>query len=73
MTFEELQRSRDAWQETARFHCNNEAYWRGLVMQIGDLFGDDAKRSDDGSMQEDPIGPRVVELVQKMVSERRSA
>jgi hypothetical protein len=66
---DEAVRSAQAWEESAAFHLRNEQFWRGLVMQIGEPFGVAAKTSDDGSIQEDVLGLKVPELVEKMRAE----
>lgn len=57
------ERERDAWIETAAQHCRNEEYYRGLVVQIGRLFGVAAMTSDDGSVQDHVLCAKVPELV----------
>ena len=51
------------WYDTAAQHCRNEEYYRGLVQEIGLLFGEDAFISDDGSIQQDVLCAKVPELV----------
>ena len=63
---EQLTRERDNWVETARLHCKNEVYYRSLCEEIGKLFGWDACRSDDGSLQQDIICLKVPEMVRKL-------
>lgn len=59
-----------AWHDTALFHAQNEDYWRGLLMQIGEHLPE-SYVSDDGSVQQDPIGPSVVErVVQKLTKQQ---
>lgn len=60
---ERAENERDAWIETARQHARNEDFYRGVVRQIGELFGDAAKTSDDGSVQQDVLALKVPELV----------
>ena len=62
-----LERERDAWIETAAQHCRNEAYYRGLVIKIGETLGKSAYISDDGSEQQDVLCARVPELVQELL------
>ena len=51
----ELERERDAWQaDCAQGHRNTDFY-RGLVAQIGEMFGKEAYISDDGSIQQDVL------------------
>jgi hypothetical protein len=60
-----VERVLKAWYETAMQHCRNEEYYRGLVQQIGELFGAVAYVSDDGSVQQDVLCAKVPELVQR--------
>lgn len=53
----------DRWFETAQQHCRNEEYYRGLIIKIGELFGVEARTSDDGSIQQDVLCAKVPELV----------
>ncbi len=43
----------------------NRNYYRGLVTQIGELFGVESRISDDGSVQDDVLCAKVPELVQR--------
>lgn len=65
---ERLTRERDAWIETARQHCGNEEYYRGLVQRIGKTFGVAAYTSDDGSVQQDVLCAKVPELAESSES-----
>ena len=66
----EVERTRDAWMETAAFHHRNEEYYRGLVIQIGEMLPlPDAYVSDDGSGQDSVLCAKVPELVQALVAE----
>lgn len=62
-TIEEAIAYRNAWYETALQHCNNEEYYRGLVVRIGGLLGAPACTGDDGILQQDVICAKVPELV----------
>lgn len=53
---------RDSWKETARQFYRSADYHRGLVDAIGELFGQEAKTSDDGSIQDDVLCAKVPEL-----------
>ena len=64
----ELEQERDNWIETAKQHCRNEDYYRGLVVSIGVLFGPVAYTSDDGSVQLDVLCAKVPELVEQALS-----
>src|SRR5579872_1860059 len=58
-----------AWQETARQYCRNTEFYRGLVEMIGEQFGDAAKTSDDGSLQQSVLALKVPELVASLRDE----
>lgn len=55
-----------AWMESTAFHLTNEQYYRGLVVQIGDIIGPESKIANDGSVMEDVLCAKVPELIQKM-------
>ena len=57
-----------AWMDTAAQHCRNEAYYRDLVIEIGEMLGPDAFISDDGSIQQDVLCAKVPELVRKVIN-----
>lgn len=55
-----------AWEDTALRHARNEGFYQGIVNKIGAHFGDAAKRSDDGSLQEDVLALKVEPLVAQL-------
>ena len=57
------QRERDGWREDAERGMRNQEYYRGLLVKIGDMFGDEARRDDTGAVGEDVICCKVPELV----------
>lgn len=59
-----------AWMETAAQAYRNEDFYRGIVVQIGEMFGDAAKTSNDGSIQQDVLALKVAPLVKRFLSER---
>jgi hypothetical protein len=61
----------EAWAETARQQLRNTEYYRGLVVSIGELFGEEARTADDGTVMEDVLCAKVPELVRHL--ERRLA
>jgi len=65
----EKESERDNWMETARQHLKNEEFYRELVVQIGEKFGDIAYISDDGSVQEDVLCLKVPELVSDLTEQ----
>lgn len=54
------------WIETAAQHLDNEQFYHNIVTQIGEMFGQEAKTSDDGSIQEDVLALKVPELVKEL-------
>jgi hypothetical protein len=58
-----LEAEKEGWKETAKQHCKNEDYYRGLVQEIGKHFGAYAYTSDDGSIQQDILCAKVPDLV----------
>ncbi len=70
---ETAERERDAWTETARQHCINEGYYRGIVISIGKLLGPEAFTCDDGSKSEDVLCAKVYEVLESQLSELRQA
>jgi hypothetical protein len=60
--------ARSAWKETARQHCQNEEYYRGLLDEIGNILGPEAFISDDGSVQQDVVRAKLPELVRSRLS-----
>jgi len=67
------EQERDNWKHTAEQHCRNEQFYRGIIDEIGALFGDAAKTSDDGTIQDHVLALRVPELVRAAVMDRDSA
>lgn len=59
------------WMDTAAQHSRNEEFYRGLLGQIGEMFGDEAYRSDDGSLQDSVLALKVPGLVAKALADRR--
>lgn len=53
----------NAWYDTAAQMSRNSDYYRGLVVKIGKMFGEEAYISDDGSVQDDVLCAKVPELV----------
>lgn len=57
------------WMDSAAQFGRNADFYHGIVTQIGEMFGDAAKTSNDGSVQEDVLALKVPELVKKLLSE----
>lgn len=53
------------WVDTALLNQRNAEYYRRLVVEIGDNFGDEAKIADDGEVHESVLCAKVPELVKK--------
>lgn len=56
----------DSWKGTAAQCQRNSDFYRGLVVKIGEMFGDAAKTSNDSNVQEDVLALKVPELVQAL-------
>lgn len=56
------------WLDTAAQMSRNADFYRGIVHQVGEMFGDAAKLSDDGSVQQEVLALKVPELVQALVA-----
>ena len=55
------------WYDTAAQNQRNTDYYRGLVQEIGKIFGDAAYLSDGGSVQQDVLCAKVPELVKALL------
>lgn len=53
----------DAWQETAERESRGVAYYRSLVVNIGETIGEAAYIADDGGRADDVLCAKVPELV----------
>lgn len=52
-------------------HCNDAEFYHGIVTRIGELYGDAAKRCDDGTTSQDVLALVVPELVETSVNQFR--
>jgi hypothetical protein len=59
------------WEHTARMHYDNECYYRGLLVNIGEMFGADARTQDDGNIIDDVLVSKVPELVQELMKNNK--
>lgn len=66
----QAERERDNWIDEAGHHCDGAQFYKGLLRKIGSHFGDMAKTSDDGTLQEDVLSLKVPELVSAALQER---
>jgi hypothetical protein len=57
------------WQETAGQAMRDRDFYRSIVTQIGEMFGDAAKTSDDGTVQQDVLALKVPECVRRLQAE----
>ena len=65
-----LRRSIKLWQDFAAQSEKNTDYYRGLLVQIGEMFGEDAHIADDGSRMEDVLCAKVPQLVEQALVHR---
>ena len=68
--FDRLLHGSTAWEESARLYAGNAEFYRGLVREIGAMFGPVAYTSDDGSVQDEVLALKVPELVAAALAER---
>lgn len=61
-----------AWMDTAASACRDVEFYRNIVCEVGEMFGEEAKISDDGSIQQDVLALKVPELVKRLLSENQS-
>ena len=66
----QLTAERDAWIESAAMMDGDARFYQSIVKQIGGLFGEAARTSDDGSIQQDVLALKVPELVEALQAER---
>lgn len=59
--------SREGWESVARDMAKNCDFWHGIVLQVGEMFGVEAKTADDGSIMEDVLALKVPELVRALL------
>jgi hypothetical protein len=64
-----LGEERNAWEQEAKAAMANTDYYRGLVIKIGEMFGEAAKTQDDGGKVEDVLCAKVPELVEAALKE----
>ena len=65
---EECVRLLAAWLDTAAQNQRNADFYRGLVVEVGEMFGEAAKTSDDGSRQDSVLALKVPELVRELLA-----
>lgn len=72
-TIARLEGERDGWERTAADMANGMAFYRDIVRQAGQHFGPAVYTSDDGSVQDEVLAPKVPELAAAVVAERDEA
>lgn len=53
------------WMDASAQAYRDADFYRGIIREIGEMFGVEAKTSDDGSVQQDVLALKVPELVSK--------
>lgn len=66
-TLEEAVLQRNAWVDSAMRFSLNEEFYRNIVVQIGEMFGREARIADDGSEPGGVLCLKVPELVQALI------
>ena len=66
-----LIKERDAWIDTARQHATNEQFYRNILVDIGTMLGPEVYKSDDGTIQDEPLILKIKELIKPLT--RRSS
>jgi hypothetical protein len=59
-----------AWMDTAAQFSRNEDYYRGLVVQIGEMLGDPAFTDDAGELHDSVLCAKVPALVREALAKR---
>ncbi len=59
-----------AWMDSAAMFHRNEEYYRGLVCEIGRMFGDAAYTDDAGELHDSVLCAKVPELVREALEKR---
>jgi len=67
---ERLTKDRDGWVESAKQYSNGLEFYRDLLCRVGNMFGVEARTSDDGSVQQDVLALKVPDLVYRAITER---
>ncbi len=59
------------WMSLAEQRARNSDFYQNIVIEIGAMFGNAAKTSDDGAIQETVLALKVPELVGQALNELR--
>lgn len=65
---ENMNEHRCGWYDTAAEMSRNAEFYRGIVIQIGEMFGPAARTADDGTVTEDVLALKVSELVASLLA-----
>lgn len=63
----EAEQGDKGWKDMAAQMSRNAEYYRGLVIKIGDMFGEAAYTADDGSKSQSVLCAKVPELVEALI------
>jgi hypothetical protein len=67
----EAKRLHECLEKECYSFCESTQFYKNIVRKIGSLFGEAARTSDDGSLQEDVLALKVYPLVYRLVKSRR--
>lgn len=56
-----------SWVDMARNFSMSSEFYRDLLVKTGNMLGPEARRSDDGSMQQDVLVTKVPEMVEQLL------
>ena len=60
-----------AWMETAAQMARNADFYRGLVDECAQCFGESAYTADDGTVMDEPVRLKVPELVAALTANHK--
>lgn len=64
---------RDGWEKSAAHFAEGSDYYRGIVVQIGEMLGHEAKTADDGVTGPDVLCAKVAEIVKARLNRLAAA
>lgn len=67
---EKLRYMLEGWIESAASAENGCRFYRNIITEIGEMFGEAAKTSDDGSIQDSVLVLKVPELVAALIKQQ---
>lgn len=56
---------------TAQQFCSNQEYYKGILVKIATLIGEEAYISDDGTLQRSPLVSKLPDLVAKLINQNK--